>query len=187
MNGRPASKRYRQFAPEYVSVGFNGTQAVLNLGWTDKRKSANVIAHRLLSNVNCIRLIEKHVMSAKISADEILEELSTMARAPCEKVSEAGKLKALELSGKANKLFVDRVESTDTTERDATAQSLVKLIQDASIADNLTESQTAVQLYPALSKIPAYADIAAWPEQFQQSIRDSLTHPEAAPIDGGNQ
>ncbi len=116
MNGRPISNRYRKFAPEYVSNGFNGAKAVYDLGFTKNKRSATVIATRLLANVSCRALIEQHIMSAKISADEVLEELSSMARAPIEpyKVSEAGKLKALELSGKALKLFVDKIESTST-------------------------------------------------------------------------
>lgn len=118
--------RRRKFALEYVKNGFNGVQAVIASGYTKNYGAAKVTAHRLLTNANLRRLVEDHLKQSQISADEILDELSTMARAPVEKVSEGGKLKALELVGKANKMWADRLvlstEEMDNLSDDAAAR-----------------------------------------------------------------
>jgi hypothetical protein len=178
--------KQRKFVANYILQGGNGTKAVFAAGYVQGYNSARVTACRLLAKANVMSEIESHVQKSRLNADQVIEELSGIAQVKTE-IDGNQRLKALELLGKFHKLFVDKVESTDTSERDGIAMSLtlVKLIQDAALADGISEVTTAIQLYPALSRIPAYADITAWPEQFQSAIRDSLTHPEAAPIDGG--
>ncbi len=111
---RVRQHRAKKFAAKYAENGFNPTQAVIDCGITRNRNSAHVIGYRLLRNATTKSLIEAHLKEAKISADEVLEELSSIARAPVDKFSESAKLKALELTGKAHKLFTDRVETSDS-------------------------------------------------------------------------
>lgn len=141
--------RARKFAPKYCENGFNKAQAVIDCGITTNRKSAYVIGFRLLQDVTVKKAVEDHLKKAKITADEILEELSTMARAPVEKVSEAGKLKALELSGKAAKLFIDRTETTDNTEvesRKAFLNDQLQRLQSKHTDDPIGYGQSLLQL-----------------------------------------
>jgi hypothetical protein len=157
-----APRRARKFAAKLVSNGFNAGQAVIDCGLTKNRNSAYVTGHRLLKHAKVKEAIEQHLMSAKISADEILEELSVMARAPVEKVSEAGKLKALELSGKAQRLFVDKVESTDTTERDATVIAITDSIDRAAQRSNVSTDLAAIHLFNLLDESSPARDLAHW-------------------------
>lgn len=122
------SPRRRKFASEYVKNGFNGVQAVFAAGYKQGYDSACTEAWRLLRNAEVKRHVEEHLQASKISADEVLEELSKLARAKIsdDKITESGKLKALELSGKAHKLFTDKVETTDTTK--SPAQALVEMV-----------------------------------------------------------
>lgn len=110
------SPRRKKFAAEYVKNGFNGVQAIYAAGYKQGYNSACTEAWRLLRNAEVQKLVSETLKKSKISADEVMEELSTIARAPVEKVTESGKLKALELTGKAYKLFTDRVEHSAFTE-----------------------------------------------------------------------
>lgn len=114
------TRKRRQFISKYIQNGLNGTRAVLDCGITDNYASARTLAWRMLTRVDVRSEVEQELKASKISADEVLEELSKLARAviPDDKISEAGKLKALELSGKAHKLFTEKVE-TLTTEGDS--------------------------------------------------------------------
>lgn len=79
---------------------------------------------------------------AKISADEVLEELSSIARAPVEKYTESAKLKALELSGKAHKLFTDKLEtSSDQTETKLHISSEIQ-----ALSEDLGKSEAEIEL-----------------------------------------
>lgn len=112
-----SGRRYEYFASEYVRTGFNGQQAVLNCGFTKKPKSAKIIAHRLLTYVTVAEAVKRHMETAKMSADEVLQELSEVAKTKT-KIGGGEKLKALELLGKGHKLFTEKVE-TLTTEGDS--------------------------------------------------------------------
>lgn len=174
--------RYRQFAAKYVENGCNGLRTAIDCGFTDNPDSAKSIATRLLTYAYVDQQIKKHLMNAKISADEVLEELSSIARTPIDKYSEAAKLKALELSGKALKLFVDKVETTDTSVVAGVSDGLLRSIESAAQRDQCDPSHAAVELYAALSDQPRLADINNWPPQFQQCIRDSLNKPSEPAI-----
>src|SRR6185369_4934434 len=81
---RARKLRYKQFAAKYVKTGFNGLQTVLECGFTENEDSAKVIACRLLTYVYVNNQIEKHMSKAKMSADEVVEELTSIARSNVE-------------------------------------------------------------------------------------------------------
>lgn len=120
------------FCQEYLK-DFNGTQAAVRAGYS--KKTANQQAARLLANVNIQNCIKENNLKVEktniMDIQEIQERLTLMARGETneevvviestggfrsearvitKKVSAKDQAKALELLGKANKLFVDKVE-----------------------------------------------------------------------------
>ena len=121
------------FCQEYLK-DFNGTQAAIRAGYS--KKTANEQASRLLANVNISNylknfssIIEKNNI---MDIQEIQERLTKMARGETDeeviiitgsgdgysdahimtkKVSARDQVKALELLGKANSLFVDKIQN----------------------------------------------------------------------------
>ena len=171
----PLSRPYRLrlFAAEYVKNGFQAQKAVLSAGFTQNPASAAVIANRLLNDVKCDALIEGYMQDAKMSADEVLERLTKVARSEAD-VKGSDVVKANELLGKFHKLFVDKIETTDTSSRDAAEQALLKSIQSASKRDDIQPEQAAIQLFQALSDDPALCDLSTWPEQYRGAIQSYL-------------
>lgn len=164
---RARKLRYRQFAAKYIKNGYNGLQTVLDCGFTDNPDSAKVIASRLLTYVYVDNEITKLQAKAKMDADEVLERLTEVARSKVEfKGSDV--VKAAELLGKGHKLFVDKVETTDTSVSDGVAQGLMRSIESAASRDNLPLSDAAIGLYDAL---PEHADISLWPAEFQGILK----------------
>ncbi len=114
-NLRP--ERARSFAARFVKNGFIATQAVLELGWTDNYMSAAVTGHRLLNNDKVKQAEEEHIKKAKMSADEVLEELSSVAKSnPA--IDGNQKMKALEMLAKAHNLVDKRAEQPRESNRD---------------------------------------------------------------------
>lgn len=103
------SPRRRKFAAEYVRNGFNGTKAVFAAGYNMGYNAASVEAHRLLRNPNVQAIVKKALEKAQMSAEDVLDELSEVARAEV-RIDAAQKIKALELIGKHHKLFTEKVE-----------------------------------------------------------------------------
>lgn len=125
--------KQRLFCLEYLK-DFNGTQAAIRAGYS--KKTANEQASRLLANVNIQNLIKEN--NAKVEKNsimdiqEIQERLTALARGEVDeeivvienigdftsearvitkKVSAKDQTKALELLGKTNGLFVDKVQN----------------------------------------------------------------------------
>lgn len=158
--------RERLFAAKLVKNGFDRVQAVIDAGITSNRNSAHVIGYRLLRRVTTQEAIKKHMETAKMSADEVLEKLTKVARADADfKGSDV--VKAAELLGKGHRLWVDKVESTDTTERDGLAQALLKSIESASKKDQVSPERAVIELYEAL---PEYPELENWPEKYRGAI-----------------
>lgn len=105
-------ERIEAVAAEYVKNGFRRRQAVISAGITSNPNSAGVIANRLLSDVNTQLAIKRHMQDAKMSADEVLERLSKIARTEAD-IKGSDVVKANELLGKGHKLWVDKVESSN--------------------------------------------------------------------------
>ena len=117
------------------------------------------------------------MQDAKMSADEVLERLTKVARAEVDfKGSDV--VKAAELLGKGHKLFVDRTESVDLTQHSATESALLKSINSAAKRDNLPPENAAIQLFTELSDDPALCDLSTWPEQYRPVIQQYLQQNE---------
>jgi len=114
---RARKLRYKQFAAKYVKNGFNGLQTVLECGFTENEDSAKVIACRLLTYVYVNNQIEKHMSKAKMSADEVVQELSDIAKSDV-KVSESSKMKALEMLAKAHNIIDKKQEPQQLDRQD---------------------------------------------------------------------
>ena len=110
-------ERAHGFSAEFVSNGFNGTQAVISCGITENPASAGVIAHRLLNNVMVKQMVDEHLKKSKMSADEVIEELSSVAKQDC-KVSEQSKMKALEMLAKAHNIIDKNNNQAQQTSRE---------------------------------------------------------------------
>lgn len=125
--------KQRLFCLEYLK-DFNGTQAAIRAGYS--KKTANEQASRLLANVNIQNLIKENnakiEKSSIMDIQEIQERLTALARGEVDeeivvienmgdftsearvitkKVSAKDQTKALELLGKTNGLFVDKVQN----------------------------------------------------------------------------
>lgn len=125
--------KQRLFCLEYLK-DFNGTQAAIRAGYS--KKTANEQASRMLANVNIQKIImennKKVEKSSIMDIQEIQERLTAAARGETDeevvvientgdfssearvitkKVSAKDQLKALELLGKTNGLFVDKVQN----------------------------------------------------------------------------
>ena len=122
---------------------------------------------------------------AKITADEVIEELSDIAKSKVDNYSESAKLKALELSGKFHKLFTDRTETLDLTQHSALESSLLKSINQAAKAENIEQNQAAVALFNALKDDPQFAQVESWPAEFRGIIQQSQQNEQV--MDGGDQ
>lgn len=131
-------------------------------------------------------------MDAKISADEVLEELSTIARTPIpqEKFSENAKLKALELAGKAHKLFVDKIEQQSVADPSSVRISLLRRISkiSAKTGDSAEIVERELQSELADKSDEDYSpelDARLHPELWPSG--NLLTQNELAPLEGGEQ
>ena len=106
------TRRQELFVKEYL-IDLNATQAAIRAGYS--KKTANRIGARLLSNVVIQQAIQeamrKREQNTGITAERVLKEIATIAFASVDdKLSYRDKIKALELLGKHQALFVDRVE-----------------------------------------------------------------------------
>lgn len=104
--------KQQKFVANYILLCGNGVRAVYAAGYKQGYDSACVTASRLLRNTKVEDELEKHAAKAKLSADQVIEELTVVAQAEV-RLEGAQKVKALELLGKFHKLFVDKVETTE--------------------------------------------------------------------------
>ncbi len=108
--------RQRKFAHEYVKNGFNGVQAVLAAGYQMGYNAACVQSSRLLRKAKIEMAVEEHIKKAKMSADEVLEELSSVAKSETQ-IDGNQKMKALEMLAKAHNLVDKRAEQPRDSNR----------------------------------------------------------------------
>lgn len=122
-----------KFCLEYLK-DFNGTQAAIRAGYS--KKTANEQASRLLANVNIQNQIKENNQKVEktsiMDIQEIQERLTNMARGDLQEevivvtgdgdgyssaqvmkkqIGAKDQAKALELLGKANGLFIDKVQN----------------------------------------------------------------------------
>lgn len=162
--------RHRKFLANYILLAGNGVQAVYAAGYKQGYDSACVTASRLLRNAKVSQELEKHVLKAQMSADDVLTELADVAQIET-KLDGNQKLKALELLGKFHKLFTDKLETTST--EDSTSKlTISKVISATSKREG--KSQTEVE-YELQSR---FADKSA--EDYDPSLSPEI-HPEIWP------
>lgn len=138
MEGSKLSDKQRNFCLEYLK-DFNATQAAIRAGYS--KNSANEQAARMLAKASIqeyIKEISQKVERKKImDIQEIQERLSAIARGETfedvvvtenvgdfmsearvmeKKVSAREQVKALELLGKANAMFVEKVDASVGTD-----------------------------------------------------------------------
>jgi phage terminase small subunit len=97
-------KKQRLFVEAYLANP-NATQSAIKAGYSEK--TAYSQGQRLLKNVEIAKLLEKRVATAIITADEILNDVKTIAKSRCR---ESDRLKAYELLGKHLRMWTDRTE-----------------------------------------------------------------------------
>jgi hypothetical protein len=180
--------KQRKFVANYILLGGNGVKAVYAAGYQQGYFAAGVTAHRLLKKAKVMAEIESHVRKAKLNADDVINELSDIAQVKTD-IDGNQRLKALELLGKFHKLFVDRVESTDTSARDGIESAVLASINAASQRDNMSKSQTAIALFTSLPDVPGFNDPANYGE-FAEEIRQFVAAQQVSGqpiVEGGEQ
>ena len=106
------TRRQKLFVKEYLK-DLNATQAAIRAGYSER--TAGSLGQRLLKNVEIQKAIQKAMKkrerNTEITAERVLKEIAAIAFAPIDdKLNYRDKIKALELLGKHQALFVDRVE-----------------------------------------------------------------------------
>ena len=145
------SEKQELFCREYLK-DFNGTQACIRAGYS--KNSANVQASRLLANDNIQKYIKEISEGLKrndiMDIIEVQQRLTAMARGQItedvvvvegsgdgcsdsriiqKKVSAKDQVKALELLGKANGLFVDKVDMSVKNENAELVRDYIEAIK----------------------------------------------------------
>lgn len=178
--------RQRKFAHEYVRNGFNGVQAILAAGYRMGYNSACVEASRNLRKPKVMAVIENHLKSTKMDADEVLTELTDVARSET-KISDSSKVKALELLGKAHKLFIDKIEQQSVADPTTTRVALLRRISKIAAKTGDTQHDVERELQ---------AELADQSDEDYSPELDARLHPELWPsgnllstavVDGGEQ
>lgn len=154
---KPLTAKQQTFVAEYLANGFNATQAAIAAGYS--KKTADSIACRLLKMPPVAAAIDagkqERLEKLEITSDRVLSEIGKVAFAdkPYLRLSDAGyqfevktkdKLKALELLGKNQKLFTEKVEHSGS----------VAIAWVAELSDEELEAQLktrGVQVGPAKS------------------------------------
>lgn len=87
----------------------NATEAARRAGYKGNDKTLAVVGAENLAKPYIRELVDKRVTAAAMSADEVLAELSKIAKGSHTQYR-SDKIKSLELIGKYHKLFTDKTE-----------------------------------------------------------------------------
>jgi phage terminase small subunit len=113
MSNKPLTPKQLRFVECYVG---NATQACRDAGYVGTEGSLGVTANRLLKNAKIIKLIkekENKILKPLIATRNDRMKFLSEVMAD-KKQSMKDRLKAVELLGKANGDFIDRVQNTHT-------------------------------------------------------------------------
>jgi hypothetical protein len=121
--------KQKMFVEAYLSNGFNATEAARTAGYKGSDNTLSQRGHELVRNSKIAVLIQNRVTEAAMPANEVLESLSEIARAPWRQFTKVhynsdgeivgatlllkDKIRALELLGKHHRLFDRAGEATD--------------------------------------------------------------------------
>lgn len=183
--------RQRIFAAEYIKNGKIGVQAVFAAGYKVGYNSACVQASRLLRNAKIKSMIDnvtdKALNAAELTEERVKKEIATVAFSQVKEIDSSAKMKGLDLATKILGMVTQKVEQTDTSERDATAQTLLSAIAQAAQSDNLSEQQAAVQLYTRMRQHPQLGDVNSYPPQFRDALLALDVQPDVTVTEIGDQ
>jgi phage terminase small subunit len=107
--------KQKAFKEELPKNQWNGTKAAIAAGYS--KKSAGVMAHRLLKNPKIAEELEKRMGEIAEKTDvEIAEIVAALRKFAFggKKATNTEQLKALELLGKFKAMFTDRIETEQT-------------------------------------------------------------------------
>lgn len=101
------------------------------------------------------------LVNSILSTDGVEAEITSIATTHTE-VDGAMRMKALDLLTKIKGMQVQRVESTDTTERDASVIAITESIERAVTRSQSSPDAAAIQLYNSLDSSSPARDLAHW-------------------------
>lgn len=172
-------ERQIAFADALVANQYRLIDTVVKMGITSNLNSAHVIANRLLHSVPCQLRLKAHRKRTKMTADDVLKKLSHVASLDADfKGSDV--VKCNELLAKHHGLIKERVETTDTTERDSTVDALTQHISQLCAREHCTEEVAIIESFSRMSDHPTLSKPENW-GKFEPIIREHLAN-QANPV-----
>jgi phage terminase small subunit len=153
---RARKHRYRQFAAKYIKNGCNGLQTAIDCGFTDNPDSAKVIASRLLTYIYVDEQIKKIQSAADVTAERVTKEIAEVAFSDV-KISEAGKMKALE--SLTSILGMKKGEIPQKPEQSAMIEESILRQSERTKED---PDDIAISLITSFTGQPEFLDPALW-------------------------
>lgn len=174
LNRAGLTMKQNGFVHYFIKTNGNGYKAAKLAGYNSSPEGLRVIASQNLTKLNIKRELKRR-LSKVLTSNEVLERLSDVADAET-KIDGNMRMKALELLGKTHKLFVDKVETSDTSLRDGAESGLLKSIERAKQRDGLTDEQAVIGLFEAFKGDSELnlSDPSAWPEKFRPVLEAHL-------------
>ncbi len=184
--------RQRNFAREYIKNGRIGYQAVFAAGYKQGYNSACVTASRLLRKAKIKSMIdaveERANTEAELTAERVSREVAKVAFAHVKEIDSKTKMQGLSLASQILGMVTQKVETTDTSAKDAIKDSILQAVNSAANRDNLSKSATSIALFEALSDLPGWKSPENWGE-YQPIIEQFIAEKtaESPLIEGGEQ
>jgi phage terminase small subunit len=120
---RKPTLKQKKFVDEYLKNGGNGLQAAKTAGYSGDSVGLAVTASQNLRKPYIKQSLERK-LGKILNADQVLTELSIVARDRKARINGSDKIKALELIGKHLKLFTDKIEVQHSTDQQAMVTDL---------------------------------------------------------------
>jgi len=135
------------FNPQSETFGIIAKSA-RKAGYKGNPRTLAVVGFQTLRSPNMVREVRRR-MKTVLSSEETLQEITGIAQQEVTDYKPSDKLKALELLAKFHKLLTDKVETTDTSERDASESAILKSIERTAEKVGITQESSAIELYLA--------------------------------------
>jgi hypothetical protein len=164
----------------------NGTQSARKARYKGNSDQLAVVAYQNIRKLQVMKMAESLVQSI-LSTDGVEQEITSIATTKTE-VDGAMRMKALDLLTKIKGMQVQKVETVDLTERDATATALSAHIESVALSEAVSLDTAAVGLFTRLSatKHPTLSDPRNWGKWATVIEAHLKAEAEPAVIDGGN-
>ena len=201
-------ERAKKFAAKFVSNGFSPADAVILCGWTQNRRSAYVIAYRLLENVITQREIKRLMTKDVLTAQDVLVGLSDKAKADIADVLESDGsfdiarakernksklIKSLKFDKDSGKVVGLELYSAHEAERDLgkfhklftervettdTNQNTQLLLKSIEAIAAREDITTDQAATELYSRLKDEIPLESWPAQFHNVLRESQDKPQ---------